>query len=469
MEFAKTVLPKYVQDMNTIIAKNTNRELVFDPETGIIPTDTQPHTGSAGVLPTEGFEIWAHVSPTTVEYPYSNGGSTSYDISGAGVLSNLKWQSLYDPDTLTADSPAMRDYWIQINNMLHEFGHIFGAGIGEYYGLAIVQDTTDETPLQNISLLNADDPYWSSHPDFHYDPLLGNIYDQPRVGRPNSREQMLDLVRYSDLTAAIISGDYRLPSSNPPAVDYNNIGVKVVDLRGVPINDATVKVWRVQGTPGSPSTLLTTGSSNELGMFTFAWEGGANPHNNYQFLRLIKVHAPGLPSKAHYLSVYDLDEAAILEGLQNYELTLTLDGVRPTITFNGDKTLDQKPTIPKRPTFSGVATPGATVEITVHSDPVTCTTTADGSGNWSCTLPADLEPGTHTVNVVVTNPDSSVTTLGPYTVYVAGPGTTIDSETPLAPNTGLPRAITHTVTPSILVIAIVVLVIAGFSRFHTKR
>jgi len=57
IQFAKQVLPKYVQDMNAVLAKNTNRELIFDPDTGIIPTATQPHTGSAGVLPTTDFEI----------------------------------------------------------------------------------------------------------------------------------------------------------------------------------------------------------------------------------------------------------------------------------------------------------------------------------------------------------------------------------------------------------------------------
>ncbi|RYZ94420.1 MAG: hypothetical protein EOO68_20285 [Moraxellaceae bacterium] len=75
--------------------------------------------------------------------------------------------------------------------------------------------------------------------------------------------------------------------------------------------------------------------------------------------------------------------------------------------------------------------------MTVRSDPITCTTTADSNGNWSCTLPSDLPPGDHTVTVRVVNPDNSIDELGPYAVTVANSSTTVVSPaTPLAPNTG---------------------------------
>lgn len=106
----------------------------------------------------------------------------------------------------------------------------------------------------------------------------------------------------------------------------------------------------------------------------------------------------------------------------------------PTLNVNGNGPINQMPTIPKRPTFSGVAEPGSTITVTVQSDPVVCTATADSSGNWSCTLPSDLAPGIHTVTVVVTSPDGLTSiTLGPYSVMVGG---TITNNTPLAPNTG---------------------------------
>lgn len=131
------------------------------------------------------------------------------------------------------------------------------------------------------------------------------------------------------------------------------------------------------------------------------------------------------------------------------------EDIQPTVDTGGDKPITDNPTIPKRPVFSGVASPGATVVVTVHSDPITCSTVADGLGNWTCTLPSDLEPGTHTVNVVVTNLDSSTTTLGPYLVQVSGPGTVIDNNTPLAPNAGVGRREQPTVS------LLAVLVVAG--------
>ena len=103
---------------------------------------------------------------------------------------------------------------------------------------------------------------------------------------------------------------------------------------------------------------------------------------------------------------------------------------------SGTISLTGNPTIPKRPTFSGTTTPNSTISVTVHSDPVVCTATADSSGNWSCTLPHDLEPGTHTVLIQITKPDSSTETLGPYSVVVTeGQATTITSNDKLA-NTG---------------------------------
>ncbi len=113
--------------------------------------------------------------------------------------------------------------------------------------------------------------------------------------------------------------------------------------------------------------------------------------------------------------------------------------VSPTVTVNGNKPIEQQPVVPVRPTFSGKAQPGATVTVTVRSDPVICVATADSNGNWSCTLPTNLPAGTHSVNVVFENPDSSTSQLGTYTVLVDDSGTAtppvITDTTPRLPDT----------------------------------
>lgn len=122
----------------------------------------------------------------------------------------------------------------------------------------------------------------------------------------------------------------------------------------------------------------------------------------------------------------------------------------PTNIKVDDVPIKDNLTISTRPTFSGTTTPNSEVTVTVHPDPVSCSTTSDSNGNWSCTLPADLAPGEHTVNILVTKPDNSTEEFGPYTVNVlADSTTTIDNNTPLA-NTG-----TFLLAGSLLAIAIV--------------
>ena len=92
---------------------------------------------------------------------------------------------------------------------------------------------------------------------------------------------------------------------------------------------------------------------------------------------------------------------------------------QPTVRTNsGSGALTGTPVILQRPTFSGMAAPHATVTVTVHSDPVSCTATASDTGSWSCTLPKALPAGSHTVFVRVVNPDETVDELGPYPVTV---------------------------------------------------
>jgi hypothetical protein len=63
-----------------------------------------------------------------------------------------------------------------------------------------------------------------------------------------------------------------------------------------------------------------------------------------------------------------------------------------------------------RPTFTGIASANSKVVVTIQSDPITCTTTADGNGNWSCTPTTDIPNGDHTVTI------QSVGTDGQYTL-----------------------------------------------------
>jgi hypothetical protein len=319
MDFAKAVLPKYVEDMNTILAKNTNRRLVFNPETDIILTNTQPHSNQAATpLPVENFEVWAYAIHTN--YSVSYGGYAGVDGSGAGVLAGLKWTRLYEPDAIT---PAeLTDYWTQINNMLHELAHVFGAGIGEYYRLSSIQDTTGVSPVLNINVFDPKDSFWSDKPDFMADPLLRNAVQTQGLEWHSSREALLAFVKYSNLTATLINGDYR---NTAPMIDLQHITVSVVTDNGAPISDANIKIWSVVGNAPYQAQLMVDAFTDSNGQVSFAWDGSINPHNNYDFLRLIKVYKDGYIVSAKYVSIFDADIVKLIGGSDLLNILIPLN------------------------------------------------------------------------------------------------------------------------------------------------
>ncbi len=317
MAFARSVLPKYVSDMNAILAKNTRLQLAFDPETGIIPTSTKPETDSAALpLPTGSFEIWAHATMTTSSISY--GGYAGVDVSGAGVLAGLHWTQLHDPDHLATGE--MLDYSVQISNMLHELAHVFGAGIGEYYSLASIPDTTHTAPALNIDLNDPADAYWSDKPDFMTDPLL-------RLTPAATRGAYLQHVRYSSLTAAVLNGDFRngIPS-------FTHYTIQVVDENGQPLPGAHAMVWSIMARSPFTSQLLYDGPVDERGQVVLAWGGTGDPHNSDDLLRLVKVYGnDGTPlTKPRYISIFDADMDQLVSQGNPYVVTMNAANFGPT-------------------------------------------------------------------------------------------------------------------------------------------
>lgn len=307
MDFAKAVLPKYIEDMNIVLIKNTNRRLVFNPETDIIIAISQPHSNQAHApFPVENFQVWAYAIPSS--YLISYGGYAGIDDSGAGVLAGLKWKEIYDPEQLT--SSQLIDYWTQINNMLHELAHVFGAGIGEYYKLSNIKDTTGISPFLDINVLDSNDSFWVNKRDFMADPLLRNPVRTEGLEWLSTREALLTFVKYSSLTAAIMSGDYRNGFST---IDLQNITVSVTTVYGDLLVGANVKIWSVAGDNSYQSQLIMDGFTDTNGQITFAWGGSSMPHNCYDFLRLVKVYKNGYLASAKYVSIFDADITKLVE------------------------------------------------------------------------------------------------------------------------------------------------------------
>jgi len=225
----KTNLVKYVEDVNYVLAKNTLRRWGFNPNTGIIVTNSSPSNGiePIGGGPTNEFPVWVWVQRS---YSGSSfGGSLGIDSSGPGVINSLFWRAFYDPDTLTN---LLNDYEVQLITMIHEYGHIFGvAGVntGEYYKLGPVFDDTPDPPTLNTRFLiftngavqfAFNDPYWTHHLDFSYEPMLWN----PTV---SNVMELLTKTRFSPLSAEIINRRYRAIEHSPPLPNLTQLRVKI--------------------------------------------------------------------------------------------------------------------------------------------------------------------------------------------------------------------------------------------------
>ncbi len=325
MNFAQTALTKYVEDMNYILAKNTKHQFTFNPSTDIILTTTNPASGSGGAdLPTSGYDVWAYAVKSTQSYSY--GGYSSLDSSGAAALLDFHWVQLYDPEVLSAGTAQMRDYWIQIDHMLHEFAHATGAGIGEYYNLSTVNDATGVTPLLNINSMDPNDSFWSDKQDFMADPLMRNTYDQG-PNRPVSRAALLDTVKFSNLTAAVMNGFYRIPVPLPPLPDMDHIVIRVVDqATGNAVPGAAVKMWNVRTFSPYYSELRADSVADANGELVVSW-GTGGYYNNYEHLKLIKAYDNNGKAVVKYFSTYDANIVKLINGLDQVVITVAVGDV----------------------------------------------------------------------------------------------------------------------------------------------
>lgn len=312
-------LSQYADDLNVVFGKQTIRRFLFDPGTDITITPSPPHTGTfVGILPETGYEIWIYAVLTDVPSYGTYGGYMSVDQSGAGVATDLKWDRIHDPLLLTDGSDDLEQYWRQIDHITHELEHVFGAGIGEYYYLCMVDDLTGFDPVLDIRK-DAIDPYWSRRQDYFADPLLNNIWNLSLVGNPTSRNDLFDTINLAEVTVEVVN---RGPRNNDTKMatlpDLSAATVEVSDAEtGTPLSDASVTVWKVRSFPPYYNEITAEGLTDYSGGFVFTWT--PYPHisvfSNYDHLKLIKVYAQGYEPAAEWVSIYDCQEAKLVYGM----------------------------------------------------------------------------------------------------------------------------------------------------------
>ena len=322
----KMRLGGYVELLNLIFGKNTVRRFTFDPEADVSVTNSFPSSDyyPGGTLPETGYEIWAMVKwAGNSPYPFTHGGSMGFATNGAGVATGLYWDAVHDRAAVIHAAPGESDlwnFWRQLDTLAHEIGHIFGAGIGEYYSLLNVADTTGELPFQSLCYASLADPYWSQHPDYWTDPM--------RVWTPSlTWAELTNGIRFAPVTAAMINAGFRnvLPLSRYlPDLSATRIHVQ----KNGPVANALVKVWKVQAFLPFPATLVFQGHTDNDGVVQFAWSGAPNNADN---VILIKVWpATGLPA-AKWFSIYDAQEQKMVWG--SNDLNIYVNWTPPTLAI----------------------------------------------------------------------------------------------------------------------------------------
>lgn len=325
-------LGQYAAHLQYIWHRETARRFTFDPATDISVCIADPFSGSygGGELPELGFEVWIYARLTDNPSTGTYGGNASFDTSGAGGASNLRWDQIYDPSTLQADTPEMMQYWRQIDHISHEVAHVFGAGIGEYYSLSTLPDPTNVAPILptvSFGVPPPGDPFWGIRQEYWADPLLLNIYGQSRAGSPVSLPALLNTVSFAPATKGVINSLCRGSQANA-LPDLSHVRVRVVDgATGHLIPGATCRTWNRQanGTLGFFEQNVV--GAAESGEFTFAWTPypDASPATNLDNAKIVKAWAPGYTPAAQWESLYDAQKARVWDLSEEFVITIALN------------------------------------------------------------------------------------------------------------------------------------------------
>jgi hypothetical protein len=306
---------------------------VFDPATDISIVTATPFSHSmAPPLPEIGFELWAYADSSNGSIFGSNGGQRDLDTSGAGGAGWMHWTEIYDPAALEPGSTELYEYWKQIDTLVHEFEHTFGAGSGEYYSSGGFDDASGVAPLYSPDIFTPADPFWAVHSDFWGDPLLKSAWDNDRLGNPKALPALLDAVRFSATSRGIIDGCYRgadSPFTTRTALpDLTRVHISVVDAStGESIPGATLRIWnRPNPGPTGGQELVVTPTGTP-GVFQFYWTAGAAsvPLNNWENGKLLKAFASGYQPKAQWEWIYDAQRVRTVDGSDVWELSVALE------------------------------------------------------------------------------------------------------------------------------------------------
>lgn len=349
---AKIFISKYVEDLNFVYSKTTNRIFVFNPEKDLIITnniswDSFVTCTYCDYSPSEKFDILTIIKKRSPDYFYPPAGGNLMD--GSSINGVYYWEKIYDPNNLLTSS-ELDQYGSQVLTMVHEIAHTYGVAIGEYYSLNYILDTTGIEPILDIDLAE-NYSYWRNKGEDYYkrDPMLGLFTDVwGSLDNQSDRKTLFSKAIFSPLSSAIInSGTYRtVPNLEQKSLpNMSDITIKVTDSKGNLISNANVKIFEIEAYSPFASKILVDDYTNEKGEIAFDWLALTpfeSPFSAYHEVRLIKVYKTEYTSSVKYISVFDAQEVKVLQGKSKWiiEINISSKYIAPVSAPNDSNCVD---------------------------------------------------------------------------------------------------------------------------------
>ena len=323
-----------IADVNTIFAQQSRRRFTIDTAADITVIASQLAAPPCAIDTTDTSVQIVMLDTPGFGGTYSTG---PHRTSLGGCIGMNAVTHLHDPFNLATDAERQDYLGIQLRGLVHEFEHTFGAGLGEYYELTYVPDTTGVQPRMDVNYLESPagqptDPYWSRHLEYSGDPLMTVQYANPRLGSPMTREAVIAATRFTRGTLVWVNTDWpgmkpSLDPFSPQLVARNAVNVRLVDrATGQPITTAggaSAQVYQfTQSFLGTASPFLVRfGAYDSATPFTFSWPGIFRGFTFGESRVLVKGYAPGYVPGAAWFTIFDLTDQVFLEGRS----TVTID------------------------------------------------------------------------------------------------------------------------------------------------
>jgi hypothetical protein len=232
-EYVIKCLKGYVTACNRILSKSTNRIFVYGSYESVESDFKCCDNVGSTYWTTSNYDIDIRIYKRGNVNVLAGAYATTDSQSRKSVIDYVVWDEMYDYDSIK-DEPGsivvgpgkeiVTPYWYQIFVIVHEFGHICGCGMGEYYSIRNIIDKFGR---------NCDANWFNRHPDILYDPMY-------RSSDPTK-------MQFGIYNSAIInSGKYRAGVNSVPICPSDRIIVKILNLE---INSTEVYSTNITTTP----------------------------------------------------------------------------------------------------------------------------------------------------------------------------------------------------------------------------